>query len=642
MPETPIQIEKANATLICGVPCETIDTSCGSICVRRADGDVVRLTSREASLLRRMSSSRTFSEWAHIIHHEDLQTCEKSGKRHISAAFSRLAEWFSSLRDKTYSDPAVKTDSSVYRERVAEMTRLLGLDLLAVEGQEFPAIRESTNISVKSDHRIRVVCIPTCSRGERLYRCVDSFSRNLIVNGRSDTSILVIDDSHDRQLQVANREMTRLIQRPNSPSIRFIGDEERERLIDELVAKRIAPLDLIQFALYPKGTKLTTVGAVRNTMMLLTAGSCIFQTDDDTTCAFVPTNAYDGKVRISSSLDPYQTSFFPAREDNLKAFPLSSDIDPLTMHESLLGKSLAGLSAEGKSIVWDRITSDTLASLYAEGSQINVTSGGMSGDSGRRTSLGFLTSAPSDTLRRIYSSAESYRVATNIREIMRSVTARTVCRDVGLQSMTLGVNNTQLMPPFFPVGRNQDGAFAALYYKSSLQFWIGHLPIAISHESEPHRSYDGSSVQSVGRFILTNMIELCISSVSTSPGANVSQSLRCIGEQFVALGLLSPAAFRSFLRTQFVRKQSAAVSSFEDKMCFETAQLPEWRNDIHSVCDSIRRSMFDDVSIVPADLSQELGSAEALEVTQSYILKYGKIMLLWEEIRDAATSICLL
>jgi hypothetical protein len=306
------------------------------------------------------------------------------------------------------------------------------------------------------------------------------------------------------------------------------------------------------------------------------------------------------------------------------------------MHESLLGKSFAGLSREGKIIAWDGVTPSTVASLYKTDSHIDLTTTGMSGDPGRRSSAGFLMLAPADTLRGIYSSPETYRTATNIREVMRAVPASIVTRGGCFQSLTLGVNNTRLMPPFFPLGRNEDGAFAELYCKADERSWIGHLPYAISHQSEPNRSYDASAVESVCRPILTDIIELCMSSACVASGGGRGQLLRCVGEQFVAFGSMSPVSFRSFLRNLFIQRQLSMMSFIEERVSSTAFQDERWRSDMQATSASICKSIADDSNIVASDLSGIYGQSEVLEVTQAYVMQYGQLLLLWEDMHAAA------
>ena len=108
-------------------------------------------------------------------------------------------------------------------------------------------------------------------------------------------------------------------------------------MCNALVEAKCAPGNLIDFALSPKRLA-TTEGAVRNTAILLTSGSFVLQTDDDTACEYV-SQACEG-IRVSSSADPYEMHFYPNKTVRVNEFPFEPDIDPFAIHESVLGRSL--------------------------------------------------------------------------------------------------------------------------------------------------------------------------------------------------------------------------------------------------------------------------------------------------------------
>jgi hypothetical protein len=428
------------------------------------------------------------------------------------------------------------------------------------------------------------------------------------------------------------------LQTPDGPPIQFVGYEERQRLIRALLRKKVAPPEVIQFALNAEKL-LTTEGSVRNTMMLLTGGQYILQTDDDTYCAYVSANANDESVTLTSEADPYQTYFYPDRKSNLAEFPINPDVDPFSIHESVLGKSLSDVLNDRKSVLWDKINPHAFAGQYAGNSRIDITKTGASGDPGMSTCLGFLTSAPVDTLKRVYSTPNSYRWATEGRELLRLVSELTICRYPVFQAMSFGINNTRLQPPFFPLGRNLDGAFALLYHLSDGMSFIGHIPFAISHQSEPDRRYAGRAADFPCRLRLTDILQTCLTSFSFPHDVSRSQSLRCIGEQLIALGIMSRVAFRSFLRNRYAQSRFELISGLKGIVQEKYFGCHEWVNDIESISNSIQCSILEDGSTVPADLVPKLNPEEALDKAQSCILLYGRMMLHWEELTAAAGEI---
>lgn len=631
-------LQHIESTLICGVPCSIYGSGDNMVCVRQSDGAAIPLKQSEAYLLSQMSTAKTIGDWLETLCCGAVQGRLKDGNHRV---LGPLIQWISSSIVDVDEGGTRKLYSSLplYKQHSKEIASLMDRGLVSPVEASLQAIIEAKEPSVEHC-RITTLCIPTCGRAKYLARCVSSFSNNLRAHGRDDAAILVIDDSADRASEAKNREVVTSLQKSNSPLIRFVGYEERQTLINALLSKNVAPPEVIRFALDAEKL-LTTEGSVRNTMMLLTRGQYILQSDDDTFCAYASANASEEDIVVSKAEGHYQTYFYPDRESNLKDFPTSFDIDPFLIHESVLGQRLSNVLAQAKRITWEKTNPHELASAHRQGSRVDITTTGASGDPGMGSYLGFITFSPEDTLKRIYSSPEAYRWATEVREIARIAPKLTISQRSSFMAMSFGINNTRLQPPFFSLGRNLDGVFAFLYRISNAQSLIGHLPFAISHLSEPDRRYLRNPADQVNRIILTEIVRMCLASVAVNDDASLSQNLLSIGEQLVGIGSISRIAFRSFLRNCYIYTRFKFLEDLQDTISerqFKEKRL--WLREMESISSNIRLSMLEDQNIFPADLAFKVGPEESLLRAQSCILMYGKLMLHWESISDAATQIC--
>jgi hypothetical protein len=581
-----------------------------------------------------MSTAKTIGEWLDTLCKEDVEACLKQGGHSL---LQRLSKWSTSIAESADSEKPVKMYRLMYRKYLPDIESLLSHKLLVPVEKSLQVVMEAKKPSV-DNCRITTLCIPTCGRTDYLSRCVSSFSQNLRTHGRQDATVLVIDDSADRTSEARNREMV-ISLAPNGPQIQFAGYEERQALIRALLRKKVAPPEVIQFALNAERL-LTTEGAVRNTMMLMTCGQYILQTDDDTSCAYVSANTNANSVTISAASDPYQTYFYTDRQCNLAAFPINTNIDAFAIHEAVLGKSLSDVLKDRQTVTWDKMNPHVFTNIGGENGRIDITTTGASGDPGMGSNFGLLTFTPVDTLRRIYSSPESYRIATKVREVLRLVPELTISRRSTFQAMSFGINNTRLQPPFFPLGRNLDGAFALLYNLLDSQSLIGHTPFAISHQSEPDRRYGRAPADAVCGLTLTDILQLCLLSISNIADASLNQNLRCMGEQLVILSSIPRQPFRSFLRKMYAQTRFELLSSLERISCEIHVGRKEWNSDIDSMSNSIRSSTLNEQNILPRDLIPALGMEEALDKAQSFVLMYGKLMLHWESITASARDLC--
>jgi hypothetical protein len=565
--------------MVCGVPCSIYGIGDNMVCVRQSDGATIPLKQSEAHLLSRIPAAETVGDWLETLCREAVQERLKNGKHPI---LGRIFEWASSFtEDDERGITKLYSPLPLYKQYSEQVASLMERGLVVPAEESLQVIMEARKPSVENC-RITTLCIPTCGRSEYLSRCVSSFSQTLRSHGRQDATILVVDDSADRASEARNREVATSLQAPDGPPIQFVGFEERQSLINMLLRKKVAPPEVIQFALNAEKL-LTTEGSVRNTMMLLTSGQYILQTDDDTFCAYVSANVNDETIVVSNEQGHCETYFYPDRESNLRDFPTSVDIDPFSIHESVLGKPLSNVLGSAKHIVWHNTNPHEFASLHRQGSRVDVTTTGASGDPGTGSCLGFLTFSPVTTLKRIYSSPEYYRWATELREIMRMVPELTISQSSSFMAMSFGINNTRFQPPFFSLGRNLDGAFALLYRISDDRSLIGHLPFAISHLSESNRRYSRRPADQACRLTLTEIVQICLASVALSKEAPLSQNLRCIGEQIVELGSMSDTTFRSFLRDRFIYTRFKFLEQLESAISKGHFKNKGWLREMDSI-----------------------------------------------------------
>ncbi len=504
---------------------------------------------------------------------------------------------------------------------------MLERGLLVPVQQSLQTILEAATPPVKC--RITTLCIPTCGRSNYLSRCVSSFAQNFRSHARGDATILVVDDSADQMSESRNRQVVDSVQTGDGPRLLFAGHKERQCLICALLRKSVAPPEVIHFALNAEKL-LTTEGCVRNTMMLLTGGQYVMQADDDTFCAYASANSSQEHVTLCSEQDPYETYSFPDRESNLRQFPTDPDIHPFSIHESVLGSSLANVLRSAKQVSWVKVNPQEFCGPQLKDVRINLTMTGASGDPGMGSCFGFLTVSPQATLERIYLSLESYRLVTQSREVLRMVSELTISPRPIFMAMSFGIYNTQLQPPSFPLGRNLDGAFAHLCRLLDSRSLIGHLPFAISHLSEPNRCYSSRLADQVCRQQLTDLVQMCFLSAAYSREASLEQNLLSIGEQLVGLGSISGLSFRSFLRDKFVYTRFRLLEELRTMVSEGHCKHHKWLDQIDSFLETIQRAMLEEDNIIPTDLVSSVSSEEALAKTQSFVSMYGQLMLRWE------------
>lgn len=624
----PNSMDDTNPSLeqFCALPVTMFEDGAEMVCLRRTDGESVRLSQSQATALMFSGDMKPFAEHVAILCEHDIgQFVQRmANKFRMSPSTGRR---FASTLKRWREEGTLKSYGKLSAKRSRELMDLRNKGLLLSDRWLFARL-ENAQAGPDPEVTIRYLAIPTANRPERLACCLRSFIENLEKHGRHDVTILVIEDSEDPD----NKEVVQKARANSRISVEHHGSQHRAALIDGLVKRTGVAREVVEFGLaLPKVLK--TPMPARNAFTLMTLGNYIFQTDDDTRCAYATGQPVSEATLISSTNEPCEGWFFPDHESILHERPLDRDFDFLAAHEELLGKSVAFAARRSAKTAWKHLTPELLLSVHHGAGHIGMTSTGCIGDSGLYASGSYLITSTDDTMARMCQSAESYDTAIHSGKVMRVPLARTISRGEYFQGMSYAVDNTQLQPPSYPMGRNADGASALLYLLSDDQSWIAHLPWAVYHQTDADRkSYLIEHTEQFSRLRLSDIVIYALkSSTPPSPTAR-SQALVCMGEQLIALAELPAASFKAYLRGEFVRVQTGTLRFLDEKLASNAGKYPRWEKDVRAMSESIKRSIAEENSIIPLDLVPEVGASAALEFAQNSLGSYGRLLCGWEEL----------
>ncbi len=618
--------------LFCAVPVTMVEDGAGMVCTRRTDGEVFPLNSSQASTLRYVVDIQPFAEHVAALSERDIGLFVQriANRFRMSATIGRrfantLKEWRKSGSLKTYGGLSTK-----YARGLMEL-RSKGLLL----SDRDLVVRLQDEKEADPEVRIRSLGVPTANRPERLAVCLQSFISNLEKHQREDAAIFVLADSEDPN----NKQVVEQACASSRVRVQHLGSDHRTALIENLVKHTAVPREVIEFGLVlPKVLK--TEMPARNAFLLATVGDYIFHADDDTRCAYASASSDPGATVISCSSDPCEGWFYPDYESILRERPLDKDFDILGAHEDLLGKSVASAVRRAPRIGWKHLTPESLLSIYNGPGHIGVTSTGCAGDSGLYASGSYLFASTDETFARMCQSPQTYDIAIHSGKVVRVPVTKVVSRADYFQGMSYALDNTQLQPPYFPMGRNADGVTAFLYLLSDSQSWIGHLPWAIYHQSDAGRkSYFAEHIEQFSRLRLCDILIYSLKSATPPSPATRSRALPFIGEQLIALGSLPPGSFKSYLRGEFAKVQTSLLKFLDEKLTANAGKYSFWEKDVRTMAASLKRSIAEENSIVPADVEAQVGAASALEFAQQSLKLYGRLLCGWEELTQAARNI---
>lgn len=483
--------------------------------------------------------------------------------------------------------------------------------------------------------RIGTVAVITSDRPDSMAVCLSSLVEHTRRFGR-ECEFLVCDDSHTAEARSATRAaVARAAARLEVP-VFYAGMEERKAYGERLVAAGLAP-DLVAYLLSGLPGVSFTTGSNRNVFLIETAGQAALSSDDDAICdLFDLRKSQDAALRenIDRALE---IQFFQTREEVFRhAQPVDEDL--LSAHEKSLGRSPAQLLLESSGggdidagAIGGRIVEDVLA---GRGS-VAFTMSGVAGGSTIPDETPFLLAQ--GVLRERFL---AFWHGEPIERRSREVIAGAPQRVAGVAGSTItgpvvAFDNRALAPPFLPCSRGEDTLLAPLFSRAVPGAYLGHIPLAVRHETLPGRTYrPPRAAQSLASFI-----ETLLHATPATPGGSAEQRFREIG-RYVRERAQAPAGeFLTALASQ-ARAYSTKVAERCDRaLAQHSGQPPYWADEIRRWKERAVSNLSDPLLAAPEDLRAGRTLQEAVAVAQRHIGLFGALLEQWPDLWQAITML---
>jgi hypothetical protein len=415
-------------------------------------------------------------------------------------------------------------------------------------------------------------------------------------------------------------------------AIRYAGLPEKKSYIDALVRLGVQP-EIARFALLGDFKNVAyTPGANRNAILLDTAGDCILTADDDSLCTLASHPNRDRKLYLKGAGDPRDKWFYSDRE-HVYALNTWIEDDLIGEHECLLGKQLSALVLDSKdNVEIQNACGHELDAIHTGCGAIAATMTGVAGDSGMYTSSSFLRST-GDTQARLCESEAIFKCALTSREMLAVVRGHTITHDSFCMAGQLGLANFEMLPPFFPVGKNQDGVFGMLIRRSTPHF-LAHIPLAVYHAPPFQREY-----QKIPQCRISDVILSLILSLVPPDRHGTLASLRFLGQGMRDIGELTDSEFAHFTR-HAVCKQTGERLRMIESILKRFPQCPAyWLEEVASLFRQSTETLQDPAWWVPIELRNGRSLDFAKSALKELVVMTGNLFHHWPDIVDAARSL---
>ena len=355
------------------------------------------------------------------------------------------------------------------------------------------------------------VFIITCDRPVALERLLESMLHNASLSGHHE--VVVVDDSRDAANAEKNRELVERFVSTTPTKGSYFGAAEQSQMLHQLVAAQPENESAMRFLLdRTRWSNYKSYGLARSWCLLLSVGNRCIVMDDDVLCSALLAPVPQSGLGFTNGMR--DAAFYAeARQWQNAAKP--AGFDPLVGHASCLGMHLAdAVQALGDQPLSQEHLKGASAVLFGElqaDSPVLVTQCGTFGDPGT-TGNSWIPNLEAETIQQMLQSPGGLASALANRQCWLGQSSPCFSKRASM-SQIIGLDNSQVLPPYFPVFRGEDQLFGSM-----LEFLYPHsvaleYPWAIPHIPQTPRQGNPAGDSTVAQASL----QLCASFLTENP-----------------------------------------------------------------------------------------------------------------------------
>lgn len=494
--------------------------------------------------------------------------------------------------------------------------------------------------SVVENNAAPVVAIVTWERPEALERLLKSIVTNSDI--MKFHCLYVVDDSRKTENITRNQEVVKIFQPLIEGEICYFGQTEQQSLLSKLIRMLPEHANAIRFlADQSRWRDHWTSGLSRNLAMLLSCGRHLIMLDDDVICDVY--NPVKPISDITFSDDSREADFYRSEQD-LTSHQKSLHMNPVNAHMQCLGLTFSeALNVLGQDHLnpagLSNATSLQASELHPE-SPVLVTECGTLGCPGSGNNT-WLPDMAVSSLQNVLSSDVKTHNALYYRMVWSGRNGPHFAPRPNMSPIT-GLDNREMLPPYFPVFRGEDRLFGYVLdfiFPSSVTLdypWaVPHFPIPQREWSEKHRDF--TLKPSFPIYFPEKLLEQKSSCLTQVP----KNRMKVLSAWLNDLAGASVASQTELYRSSVLQRTSDQLGHFSDLLRSAKFAPTEWREYLEKGFSELKTNMErasrPDFSL--KGLPHTLEGTELVAFWKEAWTGYAEALIAWPEIREAAASL---
>lgn len=481
------------------------------------------------------------------------------------------------------------------------------------------------------------VFIITCDRPAAVERLLESLLRNGKLSQHN--ALFLIDDSRDQVNRDANIEAVARFNLRSAREMFYVGAEAQQTLESRLAESLPTHADGIRFLISPMlwdGKK--TYGRSRNFCLLMSIGYRALIMDDDTLCEAILSPVTEPGIAISGAGN--RKAAFYANEQQLLASGKPAGFDPLSGHAELLGSHLgqAIQAANNGPLTASQLqnVNAALANVLTADSPVLVTQCGTLGDPGAGTH--WAASMNEDSVERLLAAPHGMKAALENRLSWLGSSQPSFSR-VPLISQVTGLDNSQILPPYFPAFRGEDALFGAMLAAIQQNSVSLEYPWCVPHLPMDGRTF--SLEESLTAGVLPIFVRYLTERVDYNNAVDPEGGLKYLGQDLLRMAARSDADLLLDYRLEVAKGLADRLYVLQGQFA-RAEKLPstQWQDYIRQRLKEAESTLSvsqspTGISGVPADATE----AELLLQFRDMARGFAASLAGWVEIREVASGL---
>jgi hypothetical protein len=473
-----------------------------------------------------------------------------------------------------------------------------------------------------------IVTIPSVSRPAQLARTLDHL-RNI---GGADWCEAVLV-AGGRRGSGATTSST-----PLGPRICTYTPSRLDAFVAHLARESGVSRRLLDYGLLPRAPHgIVDTGANRNLLQLLSVGRPVLSIDDDVDVRLVvPSAVVQGGRTVCHSPDVFSVWCFAELQQVLEACATSEPPGFPGKAAEFLGASPRRVLQQWRQQPGGLDASSVCAHLFRAAQygtgRIGFVFPGVSGDPGWEDPIALLWRDAEDPSSDV-NQGRAHLLRS--RAAIRAPAKPTLYHGDEFLSTCYALDNSQLLPPFFPLGRGQDGMYGAVLALCFPEMFGVHLPECVVHDTG--RPPYGESISTyVGAIRIAEILYACLLRTSDWPaGLDAAGRLNALGAWLHQLGNWNSPAFEDHIVGSLVRSRSAVLVQARARLGAVHGKPTDWMKAAAEYTTATEAVVID----MPACLDRALETmGVSIQQVQHWIRDYGELLQCWPAIRASAAS----